>query len=798
MKEKSFSTQNTKYRLRLEGGHLWKASARKDLGDVMELDKSSKKLSIYLQPGDKFLIAQESLFDIVRDCSWFYYTIIQVQKRLPSLLMLFPISMTITFIAFITVWGDLVIKWVFMEENAMTVFGLPMYESAVLYAVIAILVLFFFPVLITGEQEGFVQALNARFANRKVLRKRFALLFNFLNNKDHIKVVEIWNPDLGNEQHDWVGKSLIPAMLDSRLEIVLHIRIDERRAVENYFQKELNTTLTWDELPVETIPDKDIKAIPYEFLENWEKSLLAVYVFASTASLSEKWTNLEGTENDGVLRNVVSLPLVKILIERFRKRLFSESDLSKLISLDLFASRCLNDYGILFPALRYTNDLWSIRQEMVDLKKEEVEEGMKFLTSFLQTDIDVLTGLLQDPVTALKLNHVLENESIYNEERLAAIRFFVTVISKTQQYKIFKKYWALIIQNNLETKDMNEDVYRIIGVDLLLELTTIFEKSAMYHEGWNALDYVQRIFPFRGKVGKARIKERQGNFAEAVELMLQILNDWKANKIELQEDSIVDLSLDISWAIVSGRLEQYRTVGRTLIAEVGTRLNNKFDTIRDTEQTIGLYNITANYEEWEGNPEGAIENYDKALKIPGILQAGLSNLLVNKGIALRQIKRLDEGAIYGAQGVEIKTAIGDADQLPIAQHNLAQTYIELAFFTQIIPDKIDHFSSALKHAQDGLNIQAQTGSVKKRGQLLMEKFIAKFELHKLGRTTPEAVLQQDLKSAQNWLKAELDAGRGNSYDCRVVVKELLSCLVEFKGTTIEEAIGFELIIVNNK
>lgn len=793
MKEKSFSTQNTKHHLRIEGGHLWKASARKDLGDVMELDKNSKKLSIYLQPGDKFLIAQESLFDIVRDCSWFYYTIIQVQKRLPSLLMLFPISMTITFIAFITVWGDLVINWVFLGENAMTVFGLPMYESAVLYAVIAVLVLFFFPVLITGEQEGFVQALNARFANRKVLRKRFALLFNFLNKKDHIKVVEIWNPDLNNEQHDWVGKSLIPAMLDSRLKIVLHIRIDERRAVENYFQKELNEVLNWDDLQVENIPESDIKTIPYEFLEGWEKSLLAVYVFASTASLSDSWANLEGTENEGILRNAVSLPLVKILVERFKERLFIESDLSKLISLDLFASRCLNDYGILYSALRYTNDIWAIRQEIVDLKKEEVEEGMKFLTSFLQTDIEELVEILQDPVVALKLNNVLSNESIYNEERLAAIRFFIKVTGQTQLYKIFKKYWALVIQNNLEIKDMNEDVYRIIGVDLLLELTTIFEKSAMYNEGWNALDYVERIYPFRGKVSKARIKERQGNFAEAVALMLQILNDWKANKIELQEDSIVDLSLDISWAIVSGRLEQYKTVGRELIAEVGSRLNNKFDTIRDTEQTIGLYNITANYEEWEGNPEGAIENYDKALKIPGILQAGLSNLLVNKGIALRQIKRLDEGALYGEQGVEIKAAIGDADQLPIAQHNLAQTYIELAFFTQIKPDKITYFSKALQHAQDGLNIQAQTGSVKKRGQLLTEKFISKFELHKLGVSCPEEALQQDLKITQNWLKNELDAGRGNSYDCKVVVKELLACLKEFKGTTIEEAVGFQIL-----
>ena len=119
---------------------------------------------------------------------------------------------------------------------------------------------------------------------------------------------------------------------------------------------------------------------------------------------------------------------------------------------------------------------------------------------------------------------------------------------------------------------------------------------------------------------------------------------------------------------MSGRLVEYREEGKASLTSAQALLQQDFDKVRNSDQMIRSYNVAANYEEWGGNPEGSLENYKKALKIPGAEQAGLSNLLVNKGIALRQMKKLAEGAYYGEQGVEIKAAIGDADQLPIALH----------------------------------------------------------------------------------------------------------------------------------
>lgn len=788
MKEKDFSAYNRDLNVRIDGGRLWQSPVHKENMPGVALDEGSKKISIYLYPEDKFSDVQDALFELIRQRDWMYYFVLQLKQRIPSLLLLVPIALTLVFLGLITVWGDLVINWVFLGENSPTVFGLRMNESAVLYAVVAMFIIYFFPVLFTGEQEGFVQALNERFSNREELRKRLVLLLSFLKDKKYISSVEIWNPDLANEQHDWVGKSLIPALLDVKLEMALHIRIDERRLVENYFQKEVEASLEWEDLGLKEATTS-IQPIAYDYLETWEKSLLAVYVFASTANLPTQWRNVTGNLNDGVLKNAVSLPLVKILVDRFKERLFSDEDLSKLISLDLFASRCVNDYGILSPSLRYTNDVWEVAESVVALEKEAIEEEMKFMTSFLQTEIEELQTLLDDPVAALRLSSTQEKESIYKEHRLAAIRFFVTVIHNSEQYKILKQYWNLVIESESAAKDMNEDVYRIIGVDLLLKLATIFERAAMYENAHLALDYIERIFPFRGKVGKARIQERQGNFETAVLSLLDIRQDWKDQKIVLEDNSLIDLNLNISWAIVSGRLEGRRAEGKLIIAEAKALLYSKFDAIRNNDQTIRSHNILANYEEWEGNPEGAINSYNKALQIPGVSQSSLSNLLVNKGIALRQMQKLKDGAYYGAQGVEIKTAIGDADQLPIAQHNLAQTYLELAFSIDDNTEQKTYFEEAARHALNGLKIQLQTSSVKKKGQLLTEHFVAAFELAKLQGKERHTCIPALMK-VQDWLRAEKEAGRAETYDCRVVVGELLGMVKEFKGETVGEVLAW--------
>lgn len=790
MKESGFSIYDKDKRVGIEGGQLWKAKATEVLDYSMEIEDNTETLSIFLDPQASANDIRDGLYEQIKAHSYWQYLYLSISKRLPSLILLIPITFTVLFIGFITIYGDLIKNWVFLLDDADTLFGITQRQSILIYSTLAILVLYFFPVFLTGEQDGFIQAINERFSNRQLVRKRFAEALKFLESKSYIKKAIVWNPNLLESNQDWVQKSLLPALLDAKIELILQIKTDERSTAEHYISKiTKRESIDWVELqaPIHT----QVSPIPYDYLETWEKNILAIYTFASTANLPKEWMITGKGEAQGVLNNATSLPLVKTIIGRFGDRLFSEEDKKHLISLDSFASRSLNDFGILYERLKYTNDVWAIDENVIEQELEDAQEEMRFVTSFLQINLGELTQELNDPVAALLLNSMHKNTSIYNAHRLDAIRFFIKVIRDSEQYKILKQYWGLVTQNSTSENSLNEDVYRIIGVELLDDLATLFERAAMYQEAQSALNYLEMVYPYRGKMGKARIAERQGNFAASVKAMLAIQQDWKKEEIALSNTSIVDLHLNIAWAVVSGRLKEKQQIGRTAIQTAETVLYSDFDQIRNSGQIIRLYNTLANYEEWEGNPKGSILNYNKALQIPGVEQSSLSNLLVNKGIALRQTKELKDAAVYGAQGVEIKTAIGDADQLPIALHNLAQTYLELAFSPEGATEAKTYFLQAAKHAQTGLDIQAQTGSVKKRGQLFAERFVAHYQIELLS-TKKEGLSANYLKDVQNWLNEEIEAGRGDSYDCWVVVNELFVLLPDFSPKSNEDILTWDI------
>jgi tetratricopeptide (TPR) repeat protein len=781
MQERSFSIHNTAQKIHIKGGNLWQAKPRSGDSDLLELTADGKQLSIYLQPTDDVNNLREALYTLVRTKSQWHYFMFSLSRRLPSILFILPAIVTVCVFAFFTVWGDLVIDWAFMNPDEGTALGLSRRFSLLLYGIVAIFILGFFPMFFTGDHDSAAQAIGNRFSNRRLVKQRFYRIFKFLKRNAKVEEIILWNPSLMDGTQDWVQRSLLPAILDTKLAITLQIKIDERNLAEQSIEKlSKEDTLHWKE---EIIDYSKIatKPISKGYLENWEKRILAIYVFASTANTQPKWKELEGTEKDGVLNNAVSLRLADFIIQRFKERLFSEEDRALLISTDAFAGRCVNDFGILTPCLQYTNDIWKIADDVVKAELIDIQNELRFVYSFLQVNIEELAKRLKDPVAALVLNSVHQNSSIYNNDRLEAIRFFVTIIRDSEQYKIMKQYWNLVIDNSVAGLQLNEDIYRILGIPLLLDLATIFEKAAMYDHAHQASGYIETVFPYRGMINKARIAERQGRFEDSVTAMLEIIAAQKQENLKLEVSSIVDLNLNISWAVVSGRLENHRKLGRELLSEAQQYLYADFDKVRNSEQIIRLYNVLANFEEWEGRPEGAIENYDKALQIPGVTQAQLSNLLVNKGIALRQINQLSEGVYYGQQGAEVKLAIGDADQAPIALHNLAQTILMLAKQTHDNQESLALFKKAAHYAKIGLDIQNQTGSVKKRGQLLVEYFIG---IYMLMEEKTEIILAA-WENARKWMGAEIAANRQNTYDAKVVAQELMSMLTGDTAASLE-------------
>ncbi len=782
MQESDFSIYDAERKVRITGGILWQVKARLESGQMWHLDAERRTLIVALQPHDHLEEVKNRLFEYIREYDPRMYWYFALQKWLPSLLIFIPASLMIWLITFGAVMGDAGIAVVFLEGEEDTIFGITRFWLFMAMGAIATLILYLFPSFFSGEQDGVVQYINRMFSQRGRIREQFRTVFNILKKRVNIERVEIWNPSFGEEKQDWVVQSLLPAAVDSSMELSMQIKIDERSVAENCIAR-ITRRATEDIEWAETYFDEHAtQPLPYDFLETWEKRMLAIYAFASSANLPKAWK-----ASSSGLSNVVSLPLVELIVEHFKERLFAEEDLKKLISLDTFASRCVNDYGILAasPYSRSTQEIWALAPQIVEQELQSAQNEMRFVYHYLQTNLESINQKITDLVSPLIINSLYAKISIYNEGRLQALRYFVHCMSKMQQYKLFKNYWTLVAAQQAE--DASEgDIFRVIGIEPLEDLCYLFEKSAMYDLSMIALDFVENLHPYKGKIGKARVCERRGDYLGSAEMMLRISEQAERGEISLQQESRIDLHQNIAWAIVSGRLEKYRETGRTHIAKARALLYSEFDQWRSSEYAAGLYNIAANYEEWDGNPQGAIDNYDRALQIPGADQHSLSNLLVNKGIALRQVGRLFEGAKYGSQGAEIKAAIGDADQLPIALHNAAQTNILLAYSSKDQTERERYFLRALQQAQEGLDTQARTSSTKKRGQLLAERFIAHKETQPQAQETQIAQLQE----VQSWLQSEIEAGRKDTYDVRVVVGELLAIVPAFAQqscTNAEEA-----------
>ncbi len=60
MREKSFSIHNRVLGVQINGGNLWQVPVRKDDETGVLFDESTKKLSVYLHPNDKFSTVQDA------------------------------------------------------------------------------------------------------------------------------------------------------------------------------------------------------------------------------------------------------------------------------------------------------------------------------------------------------------------------------------------------------------------------------------------------------------------------------------------------------------------------------------------------------------------------------------------------------------------------------------------------------------------------------------------------------------------------------------------------------------------
>lgn len=794
MKESKFSVASEDPKVTIIGGLVWKAPkpVKNDEGSVK---LNGKTLCIAIRSDDTIEIIIKQLQKLTRKTSLSLYFKLILTYLLEPVLLILPAVFMVLLIGLLGAYGNLINELLSLGNDATQVI-VDKNQMLFVYTFFFILIAYLFPFIFQGD---FVQTFSEakKFLDTDERHRNRALkalqLLSFKSK--YVENVELWDPGLLKEGQDWVGKTLIPGIIAAKIPADIYIHIGEKFATRKLVEELVDHSVEWEESVVES--DEEASPIAMEYLQSWEKELLPVMVCASTANVPDNWyvnANQNEETGDTVLINVLSLPLLELLVEHFGSRFFSKATSREKVSVEVFINRCLNDYGLLSPVNELTSDMYIIESSIVEDKRSDVRAEMEYVRTWLQVSVEKVLENARDPAAAVILAGTHATTSIYNERKLLSVEGFIKAITHTEQYRLLRKYWKLmsVLWTKTDEENLEVKLFRLIRTKSLHDLVQAFQRAGMYERTSICYDYLTAIYPVDSGVGESNVLSQQGRYVEAVEKLIKMDRKWLGGKLSPDSeketfsgpnlDSITKINLYISLTviIVMNRVSQYKDTAKLSFEIMEQILASMQDGERDSYQMARYYNVLASYYEWEGEFGKALDTYDKGLKIPEVGESLVSSLLVNQGIAYRMIGKskwkseesidyLEKGIQYNWEGVYAKQIIGNEDQLPVALHNLAETCIELAYRLQNKEEKIDAFQQTYQHSQLGLEINKRINSTKKKGQLLCERFLAIYWLNRLEAPLPasKAEVQQSLLG---WVEAKADS---EGYDVEVVLDLML-------------------------
>jgi len=796
MQEKPFYSKAQEKDIRIIGGMLWKTPLR---------TQSSKPLFVRDNVLTITLSSQDSVENVENALQNERKNRGGISKYVRPLISFILTLVMLAIIGLIAIYGNTLYSFI-MGTHGETIIGIS--QSKLLLAVFVILVgiLYWLPSLFQGESKKISDWIFHLLEREERTTRRLYKAIHFLTSsgfpwrkQHHISEIVIWNPNFFGTK-SWVWSCLIPAILRTKVKLTLYVKIDEQQLIENTLLSLSGTTLNWVEEELAEQEENE-RTIDLKYLSIFEQQLLSIFVFASTANLPDRWKNFSCEIAD--IKHAVSLPLARIIVERFGNRLFSniEEESRNEINVATFARRCINDYRILKSCIHHWQDIWCINDDEVIQNTLPKMINMGYIVDYLLTSTEQVIADIEDPAAALVLLGIHSKLSLYNKEKIAAIENFVISVDQSEQYHLLRSYWN-VIQNPLSTgneeKIYTDNIYILLDIVVLQKLVILFERAGMYSEANQVYEHISMLYPIKAALGKARLLERQGKYDEAVYQLEQTENKWFKDAVKIEDEVKLIFFLILSWVIVSGRLEDKKQVGIEAIESAKSVLEKMGDTKRDAELLWHYYNNQAQYAEWEGNLPSGVENHAMCIKIPGVKQKWISGSMVNLGLNYRSIAkeiaanspdtREQQAAYrkaieYGERGILMKEEIGDEDELPIALHNAAHSYIEMASY--VVVDKAEkntYFQKALQYSQKGLDILERTSSSKKKGQLLTERFVSLF-VPALEENLDNMPIEA-INDLEKWLYEHVQE---QSFDTNVVLEILLIPGI-FNGNSLTGAI----------
>jgi len=707
---------------------------------------------------------EKELTSRIRKRSFRSYVWLQLQNKLGSILTLVISLLVIIFLALLSIHGSLSYD-LFSGGGSSNVFNFSGIYFYILLSLFILLFLVLSPRIILGDYDNLFEWANKRFSTGSRIKRRLSrgidLLFRLHKEQ---KTIVLWNPMIAG-MDSWACTYLIPALSMTDAEIEIMVRVDDK---ENIVQllAEPDPDLRFEHKPFNA--GEDVKqAYPYELLSVWEKECLHCLLFSSTINLPDTWS-----EEGPVEKTIVSRELSEAVYQQYESK-FSTGG-AEVTTFEKFLNRCIIDYGFIEQKAD------TRMQQLVLLhsisENERIQSVLDSISDTVKNNLGIVSGKLKDPLAQVILLSLTGANKDLDTRKIDLIQDFVRNVKRTEKYWLMNRYWAHISAKKMAVEgEYKLGILQFMDVSALKDLSACFVNAGMYADAFEVFCILENIYPARIAIEIADLKDSLGEYREALEILRKTDKEWVKSGMIDDRSLVLELYLNIAWVIVSGRFEDHREAGYQYLEKTYNILRK----LPNTEDYIlfltRYYNTKANYHEWERNYDLAIENYEKALKLPGTILRK-SSLLSNRGIAERLLgkaaddvserrKHLLASRANIRQAVNMKKSIGEKNQIPGSSHNLAETLLELSS----VMDEKEEKLSILQEADDvtaaALGILDELNSQKRRGRLLTERFCAHKLLSDLGEKSEKELIEPKLRS---WLQAE----DKTSYDYRETTRLL--------------------------
>lgn len=340
---------------------------------------------------------------------------------------------------------------------------------------------------------------------------------------------------------------------------------------------------------------------------------------------------------------------------------------------------------------------------------------------FIRANLENIVSKLHEPLGVYWLFEKSFEYEMLHKRQIWLLKELIRLIMHSNSYQVLS---LPLLKEGLKFNELNSDFgsSMLQGLDVasLEALFGALKRAGRFGDAHAVAEYLSPLDPQKYAISKAVVFERDGSFAESLEIFENI--DAEA----LDDETRAVYYERFAWLIVSARFENLRQKGLECADKLEQILRQK--ALATPSRVWNLNNIRANYCEWLRDYAGALKFHEQALKVPAAGENEYAGSLLNYSIILRFLflqtrepHYLQNALKYALGSVEYKRNLGDMDESPIVLHNLA---LHLFYGITLGVFERERADEMLGYSARALAILDATGSNKKLGIILVENIAA--------------------------------------------------------------------------